>query len=123
LDQCIREGVDPCIDSGQNYNSFGPCPGGSVQSEAVGAITRVGIKLVRATSTEAAFEYALPADSDVQLGIFDIAGRLVTTLENSRQTAGVHRVAWNTSGVAHGIYYYRLRAGGVLLSKSLMILK
>jgi hypothetical protein len=59
----------------------------------------------------------------VQLGIYDIAGRLVSTLENSRQTAGVHRVAWRTDGMAHGIYYYRLRAGAVLISKSLMILK
>jgi hypothetical protein len=114
-----------CTDNGQNFSSFGPCLG-QVQSEAGGitsAITRVGIKLVHATSTETAFEYALPADSDVQLGIYDIAGRLVETLENSRQTAGVHRVAWRTGGMAHGIYYYRLRAGAVLISKSLMILK
>ena len=50
-------------------------------------------------------------------------GRKVATLENSHRNAGSHQVEWNTSGLAAGMYFYRLRASGVLLSKPVLILR
>jgi hypothetical protein len=53
-------------------------------------------------------EYRLPANSTVRLEIFDVFGRLVTTLVNGEKDAGYHRSPW-TADVASGTYFYRLR--------------
>lgn len=54
-------------------------------------------------------EYGLPHESDVELMVINALGQKVTTLVNSRQAAGVHRVLWNTNGHASGVYFMRLR--------------
>ncbi len=61
--------------------------------------------------------YVLPADAQVTLAIFDIAGRQVRTLFTGRQAAGEHSVVWrgtDDSGRAlgSGVYFCRLIAGG-----------
>ncbi|MBZ0269093.1 FG-GAP-like repeat-containing protein, partial [bacterium] len=61
--------------------------------------------------------YDLPRTADVHLRIYDVAGRLVRTLERGRGASpGAYQVIWdgrNGSGrlVASGVYFYRLDAG------------
>ena len=55
--------------------------------------------------------------ADVELKIYDAAGRLVRTLVSEHRDAGQHRVVWNgTDNRSHqsasGVYYGRLTAGG-----------
>jgi hypothetical protein len=57
--------------------------------------------------------YEIPAPGPVSLRVFDLHGRLVTTLFEGRSDRGVHEVVWegtDASGlsVASGVYYYRL---------------
>jgi hypothetical protein len=52
-------------------------------------------------------------DSSVFLGIYDLLGRLVTTLVDDRQPPGAHTVRWDGTDrhghpVAPGVYFYRL---------------
>ena len=54
--------------------------------------------------------YRLPAVSDVQLAVYDMLGRRVAVLLNERQGEGEHRVQFDGSGLASGIYEYRLTA-------------
>jgi hypothetical protein len=53
--------------------------------------------------------YALPADGNVELAIYDVAGRRVATLVDGFASAGVHEVEWNPA--ASGVYFARLVAG------------
>jgi len=60
--------------------------------------------------------YVLPAEADVTLAIFDIAGRQVRTLFTGSQPAGPHSVVWrgtDDSGrvLGSGVYLCRLIAG------------
>jgi flagellar hook assembly protein FlgD len=60
--------------------------------------------------------YGLPKNSHVKITVYDIRGRLVTTLQDGNQNAGYHRVKWNTQStagraVSSGIYVYRIEAG------------
>lgn len=57
----------------------------------------------------------------MQLAVFDIAGRHVATIENSRQTKGTHAVTLDTGSQARGVYFYRIRAAGVSLSRPLVL--
>ncbi len=70
-----------------------------------------------------AISYQLSAGSAVSLKVYDVLGRLVATLANGFQRAGRHTVHFDGSGLASGIYYYRLRAGESMITKKLVLLK
>ncbi len=54
--------------------------------------------------------YSIPKSSFVTLRVFDILGREVATLVEGIQDAGFKSVEWNATGMAGGVYFYRLRA-------------
>jgi hypothetical protein len=55
--------------------------------------------------------YGLPEASGVTINVYDISGRLVTTLTNDKLLAGYHFVVWDGSNTASGIYFVRMFAG------------
>ena len=57
-----------------------------------------------------AISYQLAANSFVNLEVFDVLGRKVSTLVNEVHPAGSHTVHWDASTVSSGVYYYRLQA-------------
>jgi len=72
--------------------------------------------------------FSLPDAADVELSIYDVAGRKVATLVDSNMPAGPHSVEWNgrsDSGerVASGVYFYRLNAGDNEMSRKMVLLK
>jgi pectate lyase len=67
--------------------------------------------------------YMLPARGPVTLTLFDVLGRTVRTLVNDQEAAGVHTVSFEGSGLAAGVYYYRLQAGLHSGTRALMLLK
>jgi len=76
--------------------------------------------------------YALPVESNATLTVYDITGRLVATLFEGEQEAGVHSVFWNGRNdkgnqVASGLYLYKLEASGgagqVTLTRKMLLLK
>lgn len=52
--------------------------------------------------------YSIGRDSRVDLGIFDLHGRRVATLETGSRTAGAHEVSWAPTGLPAGVYFVRL---------------
>ncbi|MBU0520122.1 immune inhibitor A [bacterium] len=50
--------------------------------------------------------------SQVNLSVYDISGRLVATLIDGFRDVGVHEVTFEASGLASGIYLYRLQTSG-----------
>jgi hypothetical protein len=66
--------------------------------------------------------YELPVSMQVNLTVYDCAGREVSVLVNQRQEAGAFEVTFNGSNLASGVYVYRLRAGDYISSKKLMLL-
>lgn len=66
--------------------------------------------------------YQLPANSLVKVQVFDLAGREVATLVNDAQTAGAHQVTFDASGLASGVYLYRVHTNfGSHVSKMLLL--
>ncbi|MBC8401810.1 MAG: T9SS type A sorting domain-containing protein, partial [Candidatus Marinimicrobia bacterium] len=59
-------------------------------------------------------QYELPQRSDVQITIYDLLGRKVTTLISQTQDAGFKSVIWDASNskgqpVSAGVYFYRIK--------------
>jgi hypothetical protein len=106
-----------CIDDGQSYNSLGPChPDAMVGGE----INEVGLAVGEVTGTHAALEFSLPQDTQVEVGVFDVAGRRLATVEHGPLAAGVYQRSWDMSGATKGLYFVRLRAGAVTLTKTVV---
>jgi len=54
--------------------------------------------------------FRLPMHGFVTLRIYDVLGRLVSTLLDEQKNAGLYTVDWNSTGVASGVYFYQLSA-------------
>ncbi|MDR3626938.1 MAG: T9SS type A sorting domain-containing protein [Ignavibacteriaceae bacterium] len=68
-------------------------------------------------------EYSIPAVLNVTLKVYDLLGREVTTLVNKEQLAGSYKVNFNATGLASGVYLYRLTAGKYSKANKLILLK
>jgi trimeric autotransporter adhesin len=69
--------------------------------------------------------YQLPITSAVRLDVFDMLGRKAATLVNETQIAGAYSVPFNagSTGLASGVYFYRLSAGAFTTTKKMMLVK
>ena len=59
----------------------------------------------------------------VELKIYDILGREVTTLVNKKQSAGSYEVQFDASNLTSGVYFYQLQSGSFMESKKMLLLK
>jgi photosystem II stability/assembly factor-like uncharacterized protein len=67
--------------------------------------------------------YALPNRALVTMTVFNTLGQQVATLVNESQEAGYHDVRFDGSGLASGVYFYRLQAGSFVQSKKFVLLR
>ncbi|UCC43516.1 MAG: S8 family serine peptidase [Candidatus Zixiibacteriota bacterium] len=67
--------------------------------------------------------FDLPVASEVRLQIFNVVGRMVSTLVDGELGAGRHSVAWDGSTYASGIYFYRLETNEAVLTRKMVLLK
>jgi hypothetical protein len=52
--------------------------------------------------------FELPDASEVELKVFDIAGREITTLDTRHLTLGENKVIWDAEGIPSGVYFIKL---------------
>jgi hypothetical protein len=74
------------------------------------------------------FSFSLPEAGDVRVEAYDIAGRLVKTLMNSRQRAGHTDLNWNLTdnsggSLGAGIYFVRATLGQKTFMRRVTVLK
>ena len=67
--------------------------------------------------------YQLPEASRVTLTVFNTAGQEVALLIDGQVSAGFHTIQWNASGMASGVYFYRIKAGRFTDMKRMVVLK
>lgn len=67
--------------------------------------------------------FDLKTSSNVNLSIFDVAGKLVTTLVNGKMTAGQYSVSWNADNMTSGVYFAKLQSDGFSAVKKMMLIK
>jgi hypothetical protein len=67
--------------------------------------------------------YDLPQACDVTLVIYNTLGQVVATLVDGHREAGSYTVEWDGSGVASGMYLYRLEADAFAETRKMILLK
>jgi hypothetical protein len=98
-------------------DSFGgPCPEN-------GDDDGVELEAPRMSPEAVVLEYSLPEDTFADLAVFDVSGRRVSTLESSEMSSGIHEVSWDTRAMRSGVYYCRLQAAGVTVSRAVVLVR
>jgi len=77
---------------------------------------------------ETAIRYYIPTAEFVKLAVYDLLGRRIAVLQNSRQSAGWHTASWNgydDSGTeaASGVYLYRLETNNKSEFKKMILMR
>ena len=72
--------------------------------------------------------YDLPKEATVKILIYDMLGRLVTTLADSKHSSGFKQVHWDATNrfgkkVSAGLYLYTIQAGEFRHTKKMILLK
>ena len=67
--------------------------------------------------------FGLDNDAHLSLNVFDLSGRLVTTLANGDFKTGNYQLTWNTDDVASGLYIVKLAAPGRDKTVKIAVLK
>ena len=75
------------------------------------------------TNPSTNINYAIPSRSHVTLSVFNTLGQRVAELVNSEKEAGSYNVTFDASGLASGVYLYRMQAGSFVQTRKLVVLK
>jgi hypothetical protein len=72
--------------------------------------------------------FTVPGRAQTRLSIYNLEGRLVKSLFDTEFEGGVKTVTWDGrdsrgNPVSSGVYFYRLRAGGDVMTKKMILLK
>jgi hypothetical protein len=67
--------------------------------------------------------YTLQTSGQVDLVVYDLSGRQVASLVNGWRTAGDHEVTFDATGLAAGMYVYRINAAEFSASGKMVLLK
>ena len=79
-------------------------------------------------NTKTRIEYIIPEKAKVTINIYDISGKLVSTLVDKVQNSGINSVIWNTADengnkVNPGLYIYKIESNGETQSRRMLLLR
>ena len=67
--------------------------------------------------------FSIPYQQLVNIKIYDLLGCEIKTVLNKQKQAGVHRVNFDGTGLATGVYFYRLQTDDYTQSKKMVLIK
>jgi hypothetical protein len=105
---------------------FTAAPGGvtAVPSPAAPVQTYLDVNYPNPFNAVTTIRYVLGESAgkpDVRLSVFDVLGREVAVLVNGPQSAGVHTVRFNAPALSSGMYFSRLTAAGISMTRKMVL--
>jgi len=67
--------------------------------------------------------YNIARQGFVKLSVYNLIGQKVASLVNEEHPAGIYEISFNASGLASGIYFYRIETGNYSEVKKMLLLK
>ncbi|MEN8226701.1 MAG: T9SS type A sorting domain-containing protein [Bacteroidota bacterium] len=65
--------------------------------------------------------YRLEEPAEIELAVYNLLGQKVATLTDAPGMAGRHTVEFDASALAPGVYFYRLKAGDLMMIKKMLV--
>jgi len=109
------------------FSGWPPTPEGLEEKPALERV-RLGLARPNPTSGNTTLGFTLTAAGKARLAIYDASGRRVALLADGSLGAGTHSYEWDGrtdqgTPVADGVYFYRLEADEVVISRKLTFVK
>jgi hypothetical protein len=105
-------------------NAVASVPGGAPQ-DSLSLPAPTAVEFAPATPNPArssvTFRFRMPVAGDIQLGMYDVAGRLVRPLLDGWYEAGEYLKGLDLTGVQPGVYFGILRAPGGVARRSFVV--
>ncbi len=123
LDSWMQDGkISAAVDQGGIY-ALGE--GIGVFAPEIPAQLVLGANAPNPFSAQTAISFGLPVNGSVRVNVFDMSGRLVSTLANEEMAAANHTLVWdgtdmNGNTVGAGVYFCRLEAAGQVLTQKML---
>ena len=114
----LRPGVEGRVSSGEVVPAVSPRPG-----DAIPKSYELDQNYPNPFNPETRIRFQVPVESDVKLAVYDLLGREVVVLVDTRKTAGVYEVNLDAGALASGVYLYCLTAGTFSSIKKMVLLK
>ena len=67
--------------------------------------------------------FGLPKAGLVKLVVYDILGRVVSTLVNEHRQAGTYSVSFDAANLSSGVYFYKIESGDFTSIKKMVLVK
>jgi len=67
--------------------------------------------------------YSLQETANVELSVFDVTGKKLSTLNQGMQSTGNHNFKLNVSNLSTGIYFYTITAGDYKMTNKMSVVK
>ena len=67
--------------------------------------------------------YDVPNDSNIELSVYDLNGRLVDQLISGYIEAGSYEIRWNAESIASGVYFLRMITPEKALTQKMILMK
>jgi Secretion system C-terminal sorting domain len=68
-------------------------------------------------------DFEIPKSQNVEIKIYDVLGREITTLLSEYKKAGKYSVEFNGKNLPSGIYFYRIKTDNYIASKKMILIK
>lgn len=93
------------------------------EGDTVPASYKLGQNYPNPFNPTTTISYEIAEAGIVELEVFDMLGRKVTEVVNQRQASGSYTVDFDANNLSSGLYLYRLRANGKVLTKKMTLIK
>ncbi|MBT7789059.1 MAG: T9SS type A sorting domain-containing protein [Calditrichaeota bacterium] len=74
-------------------------------------------------NSETVIKYSVPGNKDLNINVYDIAGRQVANLATGMHAAGNYTVSWNALDMSAGVYFVRMQSGQNMSVKKVILVK
>ena len=124
----------PCVEEAEDGGNMGALGIGceALSSDETPSLTPINYVLHQnypnPFNPTTSIKYELPENAFVSIRIYDLKGRLVTTLINQEQTAGYKAIMWagvddKGKAISACVYLYEIQAGSFRKVKKMILLK
>jgi hypothetical protein len=114
----------PCLATGRFGDDRGALPMvTSIDDDLIPENYFVANNYPNPFNASTAIRYNLPNETYVTVDVYDLMGRKIDILFKGNQQAGEHSIVWNASTVSSGVYFYKINAGDLNISKRCTLLK
>jgi hypothetical protein len=69
------------------------------------------------------FGFRIPDFGFVKITVYDVVGKLISTIVNEELKPGIYRLSWDGTGYSSGMYFYRLETENFVQTRKMVLIK